>query len=942
MAPPEYSSEEERIQPLTTKRKKGRTGTKKDPKFRDAWILHQSLNMGAKESSNPFSESEAETESLPLPTPNESGQEDGDLEEIPSEDQPVTAKELSLWGRRLAHALTLTSEANEVLQEDIRQRMKTQQREAQFREETSRQIQELEKTIQYFRETTRERPRSRAKARRRLPYQKPTPAYKHAIPVWQPGQDPTISTTPGNSQSGLQKEKDSMTQQYYGSSLADTSPTFRKSTYGFQHNHQAQKSSKNWRGDDNSSSRNYAARAHGSKGLMFSGVFLTLLTLITFSGYVEAASSSETLLFESIGEMVSGLSYSHTIITINLSELEAQIVNYKQTLEKEFNFEHLQGVYLTAMENLKANDTAKDRQIPKFEETVFTQWSKIGAIHMGEVERLTSRVNTLYSALPAAKLSMEDNRRTAQFSPTMSTSSHPEWQAHESTYEKKYKDLFRKPLKRTKRFLPLLGLLPIILGTTGTVFGALGYRDSARVAEQVQAILETQKTQILITEQLVNKTELLENELMGLLIQNALADHFDTSILLARLRTHSSMIETQVLKHEMLIQQLQNQQLAVNFLDEKTLNNLFQQAKKRASSLGFMLLLQRPSDLFQIKVSHFFNGATLSIVLHIPIAPEDSFMRLFKLHPFPLPLANDTFIVPNVRHDVLAVSNTNFRFTAQMSSVDLMGCLKISKLYLCERNGVLHKNPEDSCLGALYHQKFDVAKRICSFTVEPAREYIHQLMDNWFLIHLTEATTVPVLCTNNTHLEWHLKPGVTRQHLGAGCVADFPRHRLLSDLSILIPQDYVQFDMDWDPVSFLPETRDAILPEFQKLKRLGATTVTLSTLQSLVTNRMDAPPFLHHIHFGFNAVAIFTAVILLGLGIHRFTIIRAERIKRRKEKEFKEAVRIAMEKDQLLYEEIKFNGPTLPRCGRFSRQGSMANEQFIEPKANAPKSDDSS
>jgi len=654
---------------------------------------------------------------------------------------------------------------------------------------------------------------------------------------------------------------------------------------------------------------------------------VALLTLLALAGHAEAASSSETLLFESIGDMVSGLSFSHTIVKVPLNELDQQIQSYRKTLEKEFNYDQLKDLYAETFGNITI-----PANVPKFEESVFKRWMKIGAIHMGEVDRLTQRMQIIYEALPNIKSSLENDRQTTPFTPPTQIERPPEWRAHDNLRETKYEDHFKKPLKRPKRFLPLIALG---LGAAGTLFGSLGMASSSKLDARVEILEENQKIATTIVDGLLNVSRLMEEEIAGLLMQNALNEKFDTSILLARLRTHSTMIEAAISKHEDLIQQLQQQQLAVNFMDEKTLRHLYQQAKSRANAFGCTLLLQKPSDLFQIKVSHFYNGQILSLVLHIPIAPEDSFMRLFKLHPFPLPLANDTFVVPNVRHDVLAVSNTNFRYTAQMSSVDLLGCLKLGKLHLCERNGVLYKNPEDSCLGALYHQKFDIAKKICTFTVEPAREYIHQLMDNWFLVHLLEPTTVPVLCSNNSHLEWHLKAGVTRQHLGAGCVADFPRHRLLSDLSILIPQDYVQFEMEWDPVSFLPDTRELLIPEFKKLERLGATTVTLSTLQSIATNRLDETPMLHKIHFGFNAIAVFTAAVLFTLCVHRYHSIHQERIRLRRERELQDAIRTAIGNNTLIFDEEgpRFTATPLPRD---LRPSSSANEPLIDSKANAP------
>jgi hypothetical protein len=179
--------------------------------------------------------------------------------------------------------------------------------------------------------------------------------------------------------------------------------------------------------------------------------------------------------------------------------------------------------------------------------------------------------------------------------------------------------------------------------------------------------------------------------------------------------------------------------------------------------------------------------------------------------------------------------------------------------------------------------------------MEPAREFIMQLMDNWFLIYMMEPTTVPILCTNSTPSEWHVKSGITRHHLSAGCVADFPRHHLLSDVSVIVPQDYVQFEMDWDPISFMPELRDLVIPEFQKLERLGTTSVDLSTLQSLATAQLITPRFLHNIHFGFNTVAAITATALVTLAAYRFYLIRAERRRRLKDQFIRDAVQATMQ-----------------------------------------------
>jgi hypothetical protein len=654
------------------------------------------------------------------------------------------------------------------------------------------------------------------------------------------------------------------------------------------------------------------------------------------TGQAQAATTPETLLFESIGEMVAGLSYSHTIITVPLGELEKQLLDYRKTLHAEFSEERLK----QTLEEFFPNSTLNLDMAPTASRT-FAKWVRIGALHLAELDALRVRVDRLFDLIPTSDANM-DGRVTANFdSPPPSVPEDP-WSPRKSSQQQlQYEELLRPTeLPRKRRALPLIALggAALLFGSAGTLFGWLGIKGSKRVQEQLDAIQHRQDGILKAVWDNDKRIGDLQKELKNLIVANGIADTFDPAVLLARLRTHSAILEAKVSKHERLLQQLQQQRLSVDFLDHHSLVQLFQQAKRRAKTLGFHLLLQAPADLFQIKASYFFNaqGNLLSIVLHLPIAPEDSLMRLFRLHSFPLPFSNDTFVIPDVNNDILAVSNSNFRYTSQMSSIDLMGCLKINRLYMCERNGVLQKHPEDSCLGALYHQKFDLAKKICSFRIEPAREYIHQLMDNWFLIHLMEPTTVPVLCSNNTHLEWHLKPGVTRQHLGAGCVADFPRHRLLSDVSILVPQDYVQFDMDWDPVTFLPGVREFVLPEFKKLERLGATNVALSTLQSLVTNNMETPPFYHSIHFAFNSLAILTSLALFGLGVHRCRLSQAERKRQRRERRIKDAVRSALRNKNHVVEnddEPRYETPGTP-----SRRRSLEDlkQSVLYPKPTAP------
>jgi len=70
------------------------------------------------------------------------------------------------------------------------------------------------------------------------------------------------------------------------------------------------------------------------------------------------------------------------------------------------------------------------------------------------------------------------------------------------------------------------------------------------------------------------------------------------------------------------------------------------------------------------------------MLLHVPTVPKDSILHLLKLHPFPLPLNKNYSIIPMVQDDLLAISAEFNRYSAQLSSVDLLGCHSIKKILL--------------------------------------------------------------------------------------------------------------------------------------------------------------------------------------------------------------------------------------------------------------------
>jgi hypothetical protein len=214
--------------------------------------------------------------------------------------------------------------------------------------------------------------------------------------------------------------------------------------------------------------------------------------------------------------------------------------------------------------------------------------------------------------------------------------------------------------------------------------------------------------------------------------------------------------------------------------------------------------VQYHSDLFQIETSLLYDGKDGHVLIHVPMTPKNSLLRLFRLHPFPLPLFDTHHLLPDVKNDILAISSTDTRYNAQLSSTDLLSCHRVNQIFMCDSFGVMSRNFNNSCLGALYMQQFEAAQNLCPFKVVPVEEQVYQLRKGHFIAYLPTFTTVNIQCRNGTATEMHLKKGTQQLHISPGCQGSFPNHLVTSDYSVRLDANIMHFEWDWDPINFLP------------------------------------------------------------------------------------------------------------------------------------------
>jgi hypothetical protein len=107
-----------------------------------------------------------------------------------------------------------------------------------------------------------------------------------------------------------------------------------------------------------------------------------------------------------------------------------------------------------------------------------------------------------------------------------------------------------------------------------------------------------------------------------------------------------------------VLQIAQWRRLALDFISTNQIQNLFTTLKRAAQNTNLDLLITKPSDLLQLKLSYFYDGTIVTLLLHVPVVPAGSLLRLIKLHLFPLPISGNYSIVPDVDNQILDLSTS--------------------------------------------------------------------------------------------------------------------------------------------------------------------------------------------------------------------------------------------------------------------------------------------
>jgi hypothetical protein len=148
-----------------------------------------------------------------------------------------------------------------------------------------------------------------------------------------------------------------------------------------------------------------------------------------------------------------------------------------------------------------------------------------------------------------------------------------------------------------------------------------------------------------------------------------------------------------------------------------------------------------------------------------------------------MPISGNYSIVPDVDYQILALSTSEIRMSAQFPATNLLGCNQVSHVYLCDKTGIINKKLDQSCLGVLYNQQFDITRTLCPMKIINPEEIIYRLNNNHYLVYTLVGQTIPINCPGKSS-EKFLQREISEFLLIPGCKTSLQHHYVFADESI--------------------------------------------------------------------------------------------------------------------------------------------------------------
>jgi hypothetical protein len=372
-------------------------------------------------------------------------------------------------------------------------------------------------------------------------------------------------------------------------------------------------------------------------------------------------------------------------------------------------------------------------------------------------------------------------------------------------------EVFREALhglSRDKRFVELLQL------GWGVFMGVYNQMQMAELRDQLSTL---QRTQTAIIRQVDTHGQRLNNHAAHLSVLDELTElisnrTFELSRDLAQSELTTSLFtiaQGHVTDITSAVEAAMAQRASVLLAPLSTVAAALRELDASARSMGYELLVNKPSDVFQCRASYLVAPGGFEIFVHVPMAKKEDIFNLFRYLYIPVPVADGMTILIKPRHDLLAITGDETKFTTAPSAM-LTSCQNTGAHFLCPDSNTYQmvkedaqaSRSEDACLFELYRRDVQGVKAACKSVVGPPGDAVFAVAQGLYVFTNQHPHKGIITCSDGSSSSFNAGPS-TLVELRPGCTAKSLTHAATAPMDISQTVPSVIAVWPEDPVKLL-------------------------------------------------------------------------------------------------------------------------------------------
>ena len=239
----------------------------------------------------------------------------------------------------------------------------------------------------------------------------------------------------------------------------------------------------------------------------------------------------------------------------------------------------------------------------------------------------------------------------------------------------------------------------------------------------------------------------------------------------------------------------QYQRLSPDVLSGEDLQSLYDLIVSHAKENSCTLFIDKPSDLFQIELSHLYdnNTRTLNLFLHVPMVKNNNHLVLKEYLPFPLwqSFHLNASVVPSlgdvkyiaITNDGVQDSKVRGRFRT-FTEAELSSCNTLGELYLCPGRNTVRKAASGTCIGGLLKRDPQEIVSFCDMKITKPGEHVARMGYNKWLVSTPKPFSANAICAGATTSEPLWIGPQSEVTLPEDCEIELADHVLSTDLNL--------------------------------------------------------------------------------------------------------------------------------------------------------------